>query len=172
MKIRAGPLGMLLLLPLASMSLIAAGSQESEGDSASEPIEVAGEEPAAPVEGRPAPMMGELIFDHEEHAEELDLECDDCHHETNAGPLDFPHEQYFTDLWIDCDICHREDGSPDLEPRSCYECHDVKLQDVADERLSPKVILHQNCWSCHEVETGVDASESCEQCHTGMRSDI
>ena len=54
----------------------------------------------------------------------------------------------------------------------CYECHDVKLRDIADERLSPKVILHQNCWKCHEVETGVEASESCEQCHTGMQDDI
>jgi hypothetical protein len=27
------------------------------------------------------------------------------------------------------------------------------------------VILHKNCWKCHEVETGVEASESCELCH-------
>jgi hypothetical protein len=31
------------------------------------------------------------------------------------------------------------------------------------------VVLHQNCWKCHEVETGVEASESCEQCHTGIQ---
>jgi hypothetical protein len=172
-KTHAKLLGMLALLPLASMSPTGAGSQEVEGDSASGPSGVAGEEPAAPAEKRPARLMGDLLFDHEEHAEELEIECDECHHETNAAPLHFPHEQYFHDLWIDCDICHREAGSPDLEPQSCYGCHDTKLRDVADERLSPKVILHENCWKCHEVETGVEASESCEQCHKGgMQDDI
>jgi hypothetical protein len=29
------------------------------------------------------------------------------------------------------------------------------------------VILHKNCWKCHEVETGLEASESCELCHSG-----
>jgi hypothetical protein len=163
---------MLLLLPLASMPLVAADSEEAEGESASEPIEVARQTASAPVDRRPAPMMGELFFDHEEHAEEMELECDECHHEINAAPLDFPHEDYFHDLWIDCDICHREAGSPDLEARSCYECHEAAHRDIADERLSPKVILHRNCWTCHEVETGVEASESCKQCHTGMQDDV
>jgi Zn finger protein HypA/HybF involved in hydrogenase expression len=111
--------------------------------------------------------MGDLIFDHEMHAEEMELECDECHHETNAVPLGLPHEQYFDNFWIDCDTCHHEVGSPNLEARSCYDCHNTKLRDIADERLSPKVILHQNCWTCHEVETGVEASESCELCHSG-----
>jgi DnaJ-class molecular chaperone len=105
------------------------------------------------------------------HAEEMELECDECHHETKAVPLGFPHEQYFDNFWIDCDTCHRENGSPDHEPQSCYNCHDTKLRDIADERLSPKVILHRDCWRCHEVGTGVEASESCEQCHTGIQAE-
>jgi hypothetical protein len=171
-KTRAKLLGMLVMLALASISMAAVGSQEVEGEPASEPTQSSGEGSAALAEQRPDPMMGDLIFDHEEHAEEMELECDECHHETNAAPLDFPHEQYFHDLWIDCDTCHREAGSPDLEPQSCYECHDTTLRDIADERLSSKVILHQNCWACHEVETGVEASESCETCHTGMQEEF
>jgi len=171
MKSRAKLLGILALLPLASMSLTTADSKEAEGESASEAIESAGQGDSPPAKSRPS-TMGELIFDHEEHAEELELDCDDCHHETNAGPLDFPHESFFHDLWIDCSICHREAGSPELEPQSCYDCHDTELRDLADERLSPKVILHKNCWECHEVETGVEASESCELCHTSAQDDV
>lgn len=169
MRSRAKLLGMLVLLASASMLLTTADSHEAEGESASAPVEVAGEGASPPAEQRPEPMMGELIFDHEEHAEEMELECDECHHETNAAPLNIPHEEYFHDLWIDCEACHREAGSPDLEPQSCYGCHDTTLRDIADERLSTKVILHQNCWTCHEVETAVEASESCEICHTGMQ---
>ncbi len=171
MKSRAKLLGMLALLPLASMSLTTADSEEAKEERGSAAAEISGQGASPRLEQRSGPMMGGLIFDHEEHTEELDLECDDCHHEINAGPLDFPHEEYFHDLWIDCDTCHREAGSPDLEPQSCYECHDTKLRDIADEHLSPKVILHQNCWECHEVETGVEASESCALCHTGMQDD-
>ena len=169
MKSRAKLLGMLALLPLALMPLTTADSEEAEAESPPEAVENAGEDASQPVKQRSNPMMGDLIFDHEEHEEDLDLECDDCHHETNAGPLDFPHEEYFHDLWIDCEACHREAGPPDLAPRSCYECHDGEQQDIADERLSSKVILHQNCWSCHEVETGVKASGSCELCHAGVQ---
>ncbi len=116
--------------------------------------------------------MGEIIFPHDEHVEEMELECDECHHETNAAPLDYPHEEYFDDLWIDCQACHRKAGSEDLEPQSCYECHNEKMKSIADEHLSPKVVLHRSCWECHEVETGPAASESCELCHTGMPDEL
>ena len=166
MKSRAKLLGILGLLPLASVSLTATDPAEAGEESASETIEAAGAATASPAEQRTVSMMGDLVFDHEEHAEEMEIECDECHHETNAVPLHSPHEEYFNDLWIDCKACHREAGSPDPEPQSCYDCHDTRLRDIADERLSIKVILHKNCWKCHEVETGVEASESCELCHS------
>jgi hypothetical protein len=165
-KSRAKLMGILALVSLASVSLTMADSEEAEPQ-APEATEAEGAGTAPPVAQRSAPMMGELIFDHEMHTDELELECDECHHETNAVPLDSPHEEYFHDLWIDCGACHHEAGSSDPEPQSCYDCHDVKLRDIADERRSPKVILHKNCWTCHEVETGVEASESCELCHSG-----
>jgi hypothetical protein len=163
---------MLALLPLATISPHPADSEEERQESASQPVEAAGARSSTPIGQRPAPMMGDLIFDHDEHADEMEIECEECHHETNAGPLDFPHEDYFHDLWIDCDACHREAGTADLEPQSCYECHETKLRGIADERLSRKVTLHQNCWECHEVETGAEASESCEQCHAGMQDEF
>jgi hypothetical protein len=165
-KSRAKLMGILALVSLASVSLTMADSEEAEPQ-VPEATEAEGADTAPPVAQRSTPIMGELIFDHEMHTDDLELECDECHHETNAVPLDSPHEEYFHDLWIDCGACHHEAGSSDPEPQSCYDCHDVKLRDIADERLGPKVILHKNCWTCHEVETGVEASESCELCHSG-----
>lgn len=52
--------------------------------------------------------MGEVIFPHQLHFEEFGLECNTCHHETNARELKFPHEDYFDDFWIDCKICHHK----------------------------------------------------------------
>ena len=167
MKSRVKLLGLLTLLPLALVWLTGADSEEVEEESASAAIEAARDGTAPLLERRRSSIMGDLIFDHEMHAEEMELECGECHHETNAVPLGFPHEQYFDNFWIDCDTCHHAVGSPNLAARSCYDCHSTKLRDIADERLSPKVILHQNCWTCHEVETGVEASESCELCHSG-----
>jgi hypothetical protein len=36
--------------------------------------------------------------------------------------------------------------------------------------LSPKVVIHQSCWECHEIGTGEDASRNCKTCHAGSRS--
>ena len=167
MKSRAKLLGILTLIPWALVSPTSADLDDQEGETASEAVEPVGENTAPPLEPQTSPIMGDLIFDHVAHVEEMELECGECHHETNAIPLHSPHEQYFNDLWIDCGACHHEGGQADRNPRSCYECHDTKHRDIADERLSPKVILHKNCWKCHEVETGAEASGSCELCHSG-----
>jgi len=165
-KNRTKLLGVLAPLALTSVSLATADPEKAE-KSAPEAIEATDEHAAPLLERRPSSIMGDLIFDHEMHAEEMEFDCHECHHEITAVPLGFPHEQYFDHFWIDCDTCHHEAGSPTLEARSCYDCHNKKLRDIADERLSPKVILHKNCWTCHEMETGVEASESCELCHEG-----
>jgi hypothetical protein len=165
-KNRAKLLGILTLLPWIWTTPTSADSEEVEEESTAEAVEAEGENTAPELEPRSSPIMGELIFPHVAHVEDMELECDECHHETNAVPLDSPHEAYFDDLWVDCGACHHESGAADLEPKSCYECHDSNLRDIADERLSSKVILHKNCWTCHEVETGLAASESCELCHS------
>ncbi len=155
-----------LLLPLALVSQSAADA-EDQAELTAGAVTSEGRSAPPSVAARSASMMGDVIFDHEEHADEMEIECVECHHETTAAPLDYPHEQYFHDLWIDCDACHRESGAAEHGPQSCHDCHDTKARDIADERLSSKVILHQTCWKCHEVETGAEASESCQMCHTG-----
>ena len=112
---------------------------------------------------------GEVHFPHQEHVEEHEMECSECHHEINAAKLDFPHKEYFDDFWIDCKICHHDDESIVLEAQACSKCHHTVPESIADETLSAKVAIHKNCWECHETETGAEASKSCKLCHVGPR---
>jgi len=122
---------------------------------------------AETAENTPRSLMGEVIFPHDEHSEEMEVECEECHHETNAAPLEFPHPSMFDDFWVDCQICHHPAGAARLEPQACSNCHSATTKDAADETLSAKVVIHERCWSCHEVGVGVEASDACEDCHTG-----
>lgn len=115
---------------------------------------------------------GEVSFPHEMHFEELGLECELCHHEINASALNIPHEEYFDDFWIDCAICHRTDGSAKLEAESCSTCHHASPVDIADETLSSTVVIHKNCWGCHEIGTGSEASSNCSLCHIGEKAEF
>jgi len=110
--------------------------------------------------------VGEVTFPHLFHFEELELECIECHHEINAAKLITPHDEYFDDFWIDCNICHNGNETIRMEAQACSQCHHTHPYGIADETLSAKVVIHKKCWECHEVETGVTASESCEVCHT------
>ncbi len=109
--------------------------------------------------------MGPASFPHEKHATEFEIECVKCHHETNAKPLSIPHMDYFDDLWIECGTCHRKAGAEALGPQACSACHHSTNGDIADETLSAKVVIHKNCWSCHEVGVGASASATCKTCH-------
>jgi len=109
--------------------------------------------------------IGKANFPHEKHASEFGVECVKCHHETNAKPLSIPHMEYFNDLWINCGTCHHKAGAEALGPQACSTCHHSNNGDIADETLSAKVVIHKNCWSCHEVGTGANASAACKTCH-------
>ena len=122
------------------------------------------EEQLNPIIKSPS-SIGEVSFPHQFHFEDLEFECQTCHHETNASSLKMPHEDYFDDFWIDCRICHRSDGSAFSQPQSCSKCHHDSPTDIADETLSTKVVVHKKCWECHEVEKGEKASQSCTDCH-------
>jgi len=113
--------------------------------------------------------VGEVIFPHLFHYKDLEYECVECHHEINAAKLVTPHEKYFKDFWIDCSICHNGNETAKMQAQGCSECHHTHPYGIADETLSAKVVIHKNCWECHEVETGIAASESCEMCHSGER---
>ncbi|UCH64797.1 MAG: hypothetical protein JSW63_09220 [Ignavibacterium sp.] len=116
--------------------------------------------------------VGEVTFPHLFHYEDLEFECEECHHEINAAKLITPHDKYFSDFWIDCNICHNGNETVKMEAQACSNCHHSHPHNIADETLCAKVVIHQSCWECHEVGTGVAASESCEMCHTGERKKI
>jgi len=104
------------------------------------------------------------VFDHEFHIDDAELDCVECHHETDAAALVTPHEQYFEDLWITCSTCHR--GEDQIAgPQACDECHKRSPSGIADQLISVKVATHISCWECHESGTGAEASENCGFCH-------
>lgn len=107
----------------------------------------------------------DYVFPHDEHTDEFGYECAECHHEINAKEFTLPHPQYFEDFWVDCTVCHHEKADYQ-EAMECSSCHKKNPRNNADETLSGKVAIHASCWSCHDVGTGSEASESCEKCHT------
>lgn len=108
--------------------------------------------------------VGEVDFDHEMHFSDLEIPCEECHHETNARALDTPHPQYLTSSSIDCFGCHGE--TVGVSPaQHCAECHTETPGHIANEAFSCKVVIHQVCWRCHGVGRGEEASRSCGSCH-------
>jgi hypothetical protein len=137
---------------------------------ASAPASAAPADPEAPV---PAEIVsptsvGEVVFPHGRHVEELEFACTECHHETRAAVLAMPHPQYFADFWIDCKVCHRE-GSAPLVPQACSACHHSSLSNIADQTSSVKVAVHRSCWRCHESGSGEKATANCAFCHNRKR---
>lgn len=132
------------------------------------PVAPADPESPAPVEIVSPSSVGEVVFPHQKHFEELSIGCGDCHHETSAAVLKMPHPQYFEDFWIDCAVCHREDDAP-LASLSCSSCHPSAPTSIADQTLSAKVAIHRSCWRCHETGSGESATASCAQCHNRER---
>lgn len=157
----------LVLLPALALPLLFCaeasppGPTDARGGAVADP----GKPGASGAAGTNGSSVSPAIFPHEKHFGELEIPCAQCHHETNAKPLESPHPEYFHDFWIDCAICHRKKGEPPLEPQACSTCHHERNGDLADETLSAKVVIHKNCWSCHEAGTGASASASCKTCH-------
>lgn len=114
---------------------------------------------------------GAVTFPHLLH-EEMGIPCEDCHHDTLAGPLTMPHPEYFEDFWIQCATCHRASSQPSC-PQRCASCHHSSPSTVADESLSTKVVIHQSCWECHPTGAGSEASDNCGICHqNSARRDV
>lgn len=150
-----GLLGALVLL-IGLWSLLSSAGSMAVPDPQQAPPTADAEDPAA---------IGAAVFPHDEHVEDFEIDCVECHHETNAAPLRFPHEDYFDDFWIDCRICHHEQAPDAMGPRACSECHHTSNGNIADQTLSAKVVIHKNCWECHDTGTGAEASAACTDCH-------
>ncbi len=113
--------------------------------------------------------VGEITFRHQMHMKDLSIKCVDCHHQINAKSLNTPHPNYFGSSWINCKTCHEESGKIAQKAYICSECHQSRPKNIADETLSAKVVVHKQCWKCHPVSTGKDASYGCEKCHSGKK---
>jgi len=109
--------------------------------------------------------VGNVLFPHKLHVEEVQLKCIECHHQIQARALETPHPNYLKSSWISCQTCHNTNSEGRKKYYTCSECHHSDLNDITDETLSSKVVVHKSCWKCHESGTGVGASEGCSDCH-------
>lgn len=166
MKMRTTCLAALPALTLPLMSCMRSSYESPNAPGTLAATAATSQGAAAGLPAKDWAPMGPATFPHDRHVAEFEIECATCHHETNAQPLSIPHPDYFDDLWIDCSICHHKAGAVALESQACSTCHHPQNGDIADETLSAKVVIHKNCWSCHEVGTGAAASATCKTCHT------
>lgn len=113
---------------------------------------------------------GDVTFQHQTHIQERGIQCTECHHQINAKKLETPHPDYFKQSWIKCRICHNEEAAKgNASLYSCTACHRTNTNDIADETLSAKVVVHKQCWKCHVIGTGKDASAGCKKCHSAKQ---
>jgi len=109
--------------------------------------------------------VGNVIFPHDFHVTGVKMECVECHHQIHAVELDTPHPDYLESSWISCHACHNPKSASDQVYYQCGECHHTNPNNIADETLSSKVVVHKSCWKCHDTRTGVEASKGCVDCH-------
>lgn len=114
--------------------------------------------------------VGEVTFRHQMHIRDLAIKCAECHHQINANTLNTPHPDYLKSSWINCGTCHNESGKIKQDVYTCSECHHTAPVSIADETLSTKVVIHKQCWKCHAVGTGKEASMACDKCHSGKKT--
>ncbi|HEY7532442.1 MAG TPA: cytochrome c3 family protein [Nitrospiraceae bacterium] len=113
--------------------------------------------------------VGEVTFLHEAHFKDRGIQCAECHHQINAKKLQTPHADYLQSSWINCKVCHEEQGKTKEQIYTCSKCHRTSPVNIADETLSAKVVIHKQCWKCHEVGTAKEAAKSCELCHSNKK---
>ena len=109
--------------------------------------------------------LGNVVVPHDVHVKDVKLKCDVCHHQIRAKELDTPHPDYLVSTRISCRGCHLTDSATRKKYYKCSECHHSEPDNIADETLSSKVVIHQSCWKCHEAGTGAEASAGCSNCH-------
>jgi uncharacterized CHY-type Zn-finger protein len=147
--------------------LIAASVARAAGLPESAPATQAA--PEIPAEIKFVSSVGDVTFPHQRHISDFGAKCADCHHQINAKPLKTPHPDYFSSSWINCGTCHTNAEKTVQKAYVCSACHQSIPKNIADETLSAKVVIHKQCWKCHAVGTGKDASKACEKCHAGKK---
>jgi len=160
---RLWPLAMAMILV---MIVVAGAGRARAADTAT-----AGTKPAAPVPPKevvfPGPV-GQVVFPHAMHVDDVGASCTDCHHPVTAPKLETPHPQYFKECQVPCASCHHSGGEVHAS-HNCGSCH--KEPGPSTSRVpSIKVAMHRTCGNCHDIGTGKDASASCSFCHKGPRT--
>lgn len=113
--------------------------------------------------------VGQVVFKHQVHIQERGIKCAECHHQINAKKLVTPHPDYFKSSSINCEICHSDSEKSKQKIYTCSGCHRANPANIADETLSAKVVVHKQCWKCHPVSAGKDASNACGLCHSAKK---
>jgi c(7)-type cytochrome triheme protein len=156
-----------LILTLLMLGPLALPAQPQPTDGAA----AAAQETPAPAPARRPKMpkvitfdssVGDVVFPHRKHQK---MGCKNCHHQIHAKTLVTPHEDYLTYSWVNCGDCHDADTAISNSYYGCDHCHHSNLENIADETLTAKVVIHKSCWNCHLAGTGPEASERCSFCH-------
>jgi len=110
--------------------------------------------------------IGRVLFHHRTHIKDHRVKCVECHHQINAKVLATPHPDHLKSSWIDCKVCHNGSAANKQNVYTCSVCHHTSPVRISDETLSVKVVVHKQCWGCHETGVGKEASENCGFCHS------
>jgi len=108
---------------------------------------------------------GNVVLPHDVHVKNNKLKCFVCHHQIHASELDTPHPDYLESAAVNCQVCHSTNPETRKKYYKCSKCHHSEPDDISDETLSSKVVIHKSCWKCHEAGTGAEASKRCGDCH-------
>lgn len=156
-----------LLLSTFSMLCLAQEIEPTKAAADADPSEPTTVVPDVPDKITLESTVGNVVIPHDVHVKDVKLKCNVCHHQIRATELDTPHPDYLTSSAVSCQTCHSTNSANRKKYYKCSECHHSEPDNIADETLSSKVVIHQSCWKCHEAGTGAEASRGCSNCHAG-----
>jgi len=98
-------------------------------------------------QGYKSDRKGPVPFSHEDHAEDYEIACTECHHEYKDGK----------NVWTE-----------EKPVKKCVECHHPMKSEGKVKKL--KLAYHKNCRNCHKAMVKSGASEDapyrkCGDCH-------
>lgn len=97
-------------------------------------------------EGYESRKKGPVPFDHDTHAFDYGLSCDECHHVYEMG----------RNVW--------EEGD---EVQRCIDCHDPKKS--VGNVMKLQIAFHRNCQDCHKETAPREAPfRACYGCHVSQ----
>ncbi len=158
---RFGLIALLLAFSTLSTGVPAQSGEQAESGQPAAVDPVPAKRPRIPKVITFESSLGDVHFPHRVHMKEG---CQRCHHQIHAKDLVTPHEAYLTYSWVNCQDCHNE-ANGNSNYYGCAKCHHTNLENIADETLSAKVVVHKSCWKCHLSGTGAEASARCGYCH-------